>query len=74
MNKLIDRHGIKRIDWKDFLELKENDVVYVVVGNQVYKSVVVGNTFYNADADEPDWEVQTNNGFCDAYSLYVKAQ
>lgn len=72
MNKLIDRHDIKRIDWKDFLNLKEGNVVYVMIGSHVYDSIVIGNPFYNVDADEPDWEVATNNGFCDAYSLYVK--
>lgn len=73
MNNLIDRCVIKMIDWKDFLELKKGDIVYVVVGDRVCKSKVVRSPFYNADADEPDWEVETNNGFCDVYSLYVKA-
>lgn len=73
MNNLIDRCDIKMIDWKDFLKLKKDDIVYVAVGNHVYKSRVVRSPFYNADADEPDWEVETDNGFCDVYSLYVKA-
>ena len=73
MNSLIDRDSIKRIDWADFLKLKDGDVVYVAVGDSVCKSRLVGRPFYNVDADESDWEVETNNGFCDAYSLYVNA-
>ena len=71
MSNFAERYGIKEIEWKDFLNLKENDIVYVVVEDKVYKSRVVRKPFYNADADEPDWEVETTNGFCDVYSLCV---
>ena len=63
--------NIRRIDYDEFLNLKNGDVVYVVISSVAYKSKVIGVPFYNADADEPDWEVETDNGFCDAYSLYV---
>ena len=36
---------------------------------------VVRPMFWNSDADEPDWEIETTNGFVDVYSLYeVKAR
>ena len=34
------------------------------------ESIVTRPLFWNSDADEPDWEVETNNGFVDIYSIY----
>lgn len=34
------------------------------------KAKVVRPLFWNSDADEPDWELETNNGFVDAYSVW----
>jgi hypothetical protein len=33
-------------------------------------ATVVQPLFWNSDADEPDWEVETTNGFVDIYSIY----
>lgn len=71
MNNTVRQHKIRHINHKEFRNLKHNDIVYVMIGNRYYQSRVVGSPFYNADADEPDWEVQTTNGFCDEYSLYI---
>ena len=27
---------------------------------------------WNSDADEPDWEVETTNGWSDMYSFYIR--
>ncbi len=60
-----------RITYEEFHNLKPGDIVFVKCGGRAYKSKVLGKPFYNADADDPDWEVETNNGFCDVYSLYI---
>ena len=33
-------------------------------------ATVIRPMFWNSDADEPDWEVETDNGFVDIYSIY----
>lgn len=37
---------------------------------ELIPSVVTRAAYYNADCDEPDWEIETNNGVTDLYSLY----
>lgn len=63
--------GIREITNEEFHNLKVGDIVFVKCCGEVFESKVVGKPFYNSDADEPDWEVETNNGFCDMYSLFV---
>lgn len=61
-----------RITHEEFCNLKPGDIVYIACGGgKLYKSKVLKKPFYNSDADEPDWEVETDNGFCDEYSLYI---
>lgn len=62
---------MRAITYKEFYNLRAGDTVFVACGDTFYKSKVVRAPFYNADADDPDWEVETNNGFCDQYSLYI---
>lgn len=63
--------NIRRISYKEFHELKCGDIVFVKCGTHTFKSKVIREAFYNYDANEPDWEVETTNGYCDMYSLYV---
>ena len=37
-----------------------------------YEATVITPLFWNSDADEPDWEVETSHCFADVYSLYKK--
>lgn len=48
---------------KEFQKLKAGDVVVYMVGLKKRRTVCTGNAFYNNDADEPGWEVETENGF-----------
>ena len=63
---------MRKITHKEFQNLKEGDIVFVKCGDDIFESEVTQAPFYNYDADEPDWELETTNGFCDEYSLYVK--
>lgn len=63
--------NLKRVSEEEFRNLKCNDVVFVKIGKQMLQSRVTHPAFYNCDADDPDWEVVTNNGFCDMYSIYL---
>ena len=62
---------LMKITHDEFCNLKPGDIVWVRCGRRMYESEVLRAPFYNEDADEPDWEVETNNGFCDEYSLYI---
>lgn len=62
---------LRRIAHEEFENLKPGDAVFINVGNEMYPAEVLGEPFYNCDAGKPDWEVETDNGFCDESSLYV---
>ena len=62
---------LMRITHEEFCNLNVGDIVWIRCGRKMYKSKVLRKPFYNVDADEPDWEVETDNGFCDEYSLYI---
>lgn len=62
---------LKRITPEEFRKLKKGDTVHIKCGEIYYKSVVCREPFFNHDADDPDWEIETNNGFSDIYSIYI---
>ena len=64
--------GIRDITHEEFRNLKVGDIVFVKYGNNILESKVTQEPFYNYDADEPGWEVETTNCFCDEYSLFIK--
>ena len=57
----------------NFFDLSVGDTVWVKCGGRFYRSKVTQAPFWNSDADEPDWEVATTNGFCDRDSIYVNS-
>lgn len=68
-------HGSFDVDMKmltltEFYALKKGDKIFVRIHDTLVESKVLNKPFYNSDADEPDWEVETSNGFCDIHSLY----
>ena len=64
--------NLRRISHEEFLNLKAGDIVYLKIGKHTFQSKVVREAFYNYDAEEWGWEVETDNGYCDEYSVYVK--
>lgn len=68
-------HGSFDVDMRmltltEFHNLKKGDKVFVRIYDTLAESEVMNEPFYNSDTDEPDWEVETSNGFCYIYSLY----
>lgn len=61
----------RQITFDEFMNLRPGDTVYILVGAIRYKSKVVRGAFYNADADEPDFEIETTNGFADVDSVCI---
>lgn len=70
-SKCDDFPSLRRITHREFENLKSGDAVFIKFGDNMYQAEVLGKPFYNSDADEPDWEVETDNGFCDEASLYI---
>lgn len=62
---------LRQITFYEFMNLCEDDEVYLKIGPKFYKSKVVRGCFYNVDADDPDFEIETSNGFADANSVYL---
>ena len=60
-----------RINQKEFENLKKGKTVYILCAGVYCRSVVCGKPFYNTDTNPPLWEVETNNGFSDMYSIYL---
>lgn len=73
---MTNTHGFRRMEYTEVKELEVGDkiaiCVYMDIPNKVEftDAVVVQPMFWNYDADSPDWEVETNNGFVDIYSIY----
>lgn len=61
---------MERMSYDEFMSLKKGDKLFVRINDEFIKSEVIHAPFWNSDADTPEWEVETSNGFCDIYSLY----
>lgn len=72
-HEVVKWHEIekRRLSHEEFLRLRKGDTVFIKVGDDMYQAEVLGKPFYNCDAGGPDWEVETDNGFCDESSLYI---
>ena len=69
-------HGFRRMDFNEIEQLEVGDRITICTYWNPPKearfddATVVQSLFWNSDADEPDWEVETTNGFVDVYSIY----
>lgn len=69
-------HSFRRMGFSEIKELEVGDKIcvcyYMKFPNEAKfrEEIVVRPLFWNSNADEPDWEVETNNGFTDTYSIY----
>lgn len=62
---------VKHLDLREANALKVGDKVLVYCGVSGLKpATVTREMFWNSDADEPAWEIETTNGFVDGFSVY----
>ena len=54
----------------EFRNLKPGDTILVHLNNEYIDAHVEGYAFYNSDANEPGWEVETDCGFVSIYGAY----
>ena len=64
--------NLRMITEEEFHNLKVGDIVYIKANGYTCQGKVLNKPIWNSDADEPDWEVETTNGWSDMYSLYVR--
>ena len=70
----VNERKMRGITEKEFMSLVNNDSVYLAICGRFYLSKVIGKPFWNSDADDPGWEIETNNGYSDMYSIYVASE
>lgn len=68
-------HSFRRMEFSEIKQLEVGDKVCIGLLDipnkaKFINATVVQPLFWNSDADEPDWEVETTNGFVDIYSIY----
>ena len=69
-------HGFRRMEYTEIKELEVGDKIavctYMDIPNKAEfeTAVVISPMFWNCNADEPDWEVETSIGFVDIYDIY----
>ena len=69
-------HSYRRMEFSEIKDLEIGDkiaiCIYMDFPNRAtfVSATVVRPMFWNSDVDEPDWEVETDNGFVDVYSIY----
>lgn len=73
-------YSFRRMDFSEVKELEVGDIIHVCINMdfpskmEFIKATVVRPLFWNSDADEPGWELETDNCFADAYSIYEVKQ
>ena len=71
-----NKYSFRQMEFSEIKELKVGDEIAICICMDIPNKVefinatIVRPMFWNSDADEPDWEVETNNGFVDIYSIY----
>lgn len=72
-NELADENSnrFRNATFDEFKKLRKGNAVFVKCYDQYVKAIVEDNAFYNADADEPGWEVETTHGFISIDSVYI---
>ena len=68
-------HAFRRMEFTEIKELEVGDKIYIGIADipnkmEFMSATVVQPLFWNCDADEPGWEVETTNGYVDVYSIY----
>lgn len=68
-------HGFRRMEFDEVKRLEVGDKITICISDNPKKmefinATVIHPLFWNFDADEPDWEIETDNCFVDIYSVY----
>ena len=73
---LTDEYGFRQMEYTEVKELEVGDKIAVCIlmdiPNKVEfdDAVVIAPMFWNCNADEPCWEVETDIGFVEIHDIY----
>lgn len=73
-------YGFRRMEYPEIKELEVGDKIAVYTympfshKMEFVNAVVITPMFWNENANEPDWEVETSVGFVDIYDIYEVAE
>lgn len=76
MNFTTNKYSFRRLEENEVKQLQPGDKITVcTLFNLPHEAkftdaIVVSPAFFNSDADEPDWEIDTTIGYSDIYSIY----
>ena len=76
MEFYTNNHTFRQMEYSEIKQLEVGEEIVICINNDIPRKMefvtatVVRPMFWNSDADEPDWEVETTNGFVDVYSIY----
>lgn len=70
-----DKYSFRQMEFTEIKELEVGDKIYIGIADipnkmEFMSATVVQPLFWNSDANEPDWEIETTNGYVDIYSIY----
>ncbi len=71
-----NEYRFRRLEFPEVKQLEAGDEIAICIHLDIpnkaefVKATVIRPLFWNADADEPGWELETTKGFADAYSIY----
>lgn len=65
------KQGYRMVTLSEFREIKTGDKIVCRIGNRYITQTATSDAFYNYNADDPDWEVETENGFFCWDSVYI---
>ena len=71
-----DNYGFRSMEYPEIKELEVGDKIAVCTCIDLPHKIVLEETtvvtpmFWNSNADHPNWEVETDIGFVDIYSIY----
>ena len=66
------RTKYRNITLEEFRKIKSGCMIYCSLQGNIVKNKALCDAYYNADCDEPDWEVETSDGIYHWDSVYVK--
>lgn len=71
-----NKYSFRRMEFNEVKELEVGDKIAICISMDIphkaefISATVVTPMFWNSNADEPDWEVETDSCFTDIYSIY----
>lgn len=73
----MEKQQYRPVSMAEAKKIKTGNIIFIGLRNEsssgltYQKAVVLSPLFWNSDSDEPDYELETTNGFVDINSIYL---